>query len=422
MNSLGNSNFGKLLLGGCGTQVGLVAACGLLAALALVCSICGLSNALTVGVADGVAFVPPQTTATVTPTPTSPVIASLIGQVQLLQGELEFMRSGLPAAVYTPPTATPTPPPVLLANQSPVNLRGGPGTEYNTIGTLPFGTSAPIVGRNQDSSWWLISAGDGLFAWVAANLVTASNVSDEIPVVTIPSLMVWGTPSSMAAAAVASSGTPISGTQTVDPPPAVPQGTPTAAAGGQRQSVLEMPAYKRLAGHLLIPPVSESVSPKGDQIAVTEKIKLYTVTTGGALSKIWFEDSADVGPMGNVVWSPDGDYLAFVIGYKVKYCKPCQGVVILRLADGQVTYLEHPNKLDLNAPRWTQDGQLMVNAFPGEPANGVAYIYDLSGKGQPAQGAYVLSASNEGQKWFPWQPGKTWLVGTTERADSYNAD
>jgi hypothetical protein len=190
----------------------------------------------------------------------------------------------------------------------------------------------------------------------------------------------------------------------------------------QRQFVQEMPAYNRLVGHLLIPPVSESVSPHGDQIAITERIKLYTITTDGALSTIWFEDSADVGPIGNVVWSPDGDYLAFVVGYKEEYCKPCEGVVVLRLADGQLTYLEHPGELDLQAPRWTQDGRLLVNAHPGEPADGLAYEYSLSGTGQPAQGAYVLSANHEGQRWYPWKPGKTWLVGTSERADSYNAE
>lgn len=442
MEKLWNSDhhLGKLFVGGCGTQLGLLATCGTLSVLVLFLAVCGATNAVSVAVSQEVALIPAETaTATPEPTiaPTSAVLDSLLGEVQLLHGEVEYLRSNLSsapveAAAVTLPTATPTPPPVLVANQNDVNLRSGPGTTFENLGMLPYGSSAEIVGRDESSTWWLVATGDGLFAWVSDNLVVTQYTSDDIPVVSIPSLLEYGAsapvPSDADAAAafggapVATGGPPTIGDDAVTPRELVPAGTPTAIPNAQRTFVEEMPAYKRLRGHLLIPPVSESVSPHGDQIALTERIKLYTVTTDGALTTIWIEDNADFGPLGNVVWSPDGDYLALEVGYKQKYCKPCSGVIVLRLADGKITQLEHPGELDLGAPRWTQDGRLLVNAFPIEPADGIAYEYSLSGKGVPAQGAYVLSANHEGQRWFPWRPGKTWLVGSYERADSYNAE
>jgi hypothetical protein len=344
---------------------------------------------------------------------------SLIEQVQLLHSEVEFLRSNVEVVALPTPTPTPTPRPYLTASQSGINLRSGPGTDYKVVGVLPQGETLEIVGRNNESTWWLIATQEGMFAWVSADLVTSTNLHNSIPVVTIPSLLTWATPGAPPQEQSSAGETQVAG---VAPIPFIPTGTPTPNASAQRQYVEDMPSYKRLRGHLLVPPVSASVSPDGALIAITERIKLYTVTTDGALSHIWLADTDKAGPLGNLAWSPDGDYLAFVVGYKERYCRPCRGVGLLRIDDGLITYLEPPNSLELDAPRWTLDGRLLVNAHPGEPADGVAYIYDRSGQGQPAAGTYVLSTSNEGQKWFPWLPGKTWLVGSTERADAYNAD
>jgi SH3-like domain-containing protein len=433
-----DSNFGKLLIGGCGTQLGLLVSCGGIAVFTLICALCGFANVVTVGVSQDVAILPQTPTAatTVAPTPTSEVLDSLLNQVLLLSSEVNYLRSNVQEVAVAPtptptltPTPTATPLPFMVANMPGINMRSGPGTDYNRVGVVPPGHALEIVGRSESSTWWLVKAPNGTFAWVSADLVTSNNISDAIPVVTIPSLMVWGTSAAAAPAGASSAaitvistpGAPALANQAL-PRLLVPEGTPTATFGQTRMFVQEMPAYQRLVGHLLVPPVSESVSPHGDRIAITEKIKLYTVTTDGALSQIWLEDTDQVGPLGNIVWSSDGDYLALAVGYKEKYCNPCEGVAVIRLADAQITYLEHPGELNLTAPRWTQDGRIVVNAHGGEPASGITYVYNVAGRGQLAQGAYVLSASHEGQKWYPWRPGKTWLVGTSERADSYNAD
>ena len=40
-----------------------------------------------------------------------------------------------------------------------------------------------------------------------------------------------------------------------------------------------------------------------------------------------------MGPLGGVVWSPDGKQIAFEVGFKRKYCRPCRAVAILTLED-----------------------------------------------------------------------------------------
>jgi hypothetical protein len=421
MDQIWKSPFGKLFVGGCGTQVGLVLSCGSLAAFFGFCLVCASTNFLAISLSQQSAqlFPTPITSTTPEPMPVS-AFESLLGEIQLLHGEVEYLRSNVAVVAVPTATPTPTPTPFLSAMQSGINLRAGPGKQYSKVGVLPTAESIEIVGRNQDSTWWLVAIRNGQFAWVSADLVNATNINENIPVVTIPSLLVWGTPSSGGS----TGGLPSPSSMPPAGPAAFePAGTPTPGLEIQRTFVEEMPSYLRLRGQLLIPPVGASVSPDGKLIAMTERIKLYSVTTDGALSYIWLEDNADLGPLGNLVWSPDGEFLAFEVGYKQRYCQICRGVGLLRLTDGAIIYLEHPPGLDLSAPRWTLDGRLLVNAHPGEPASGAAYVFDRSGKGgQPASGTYLLSASHEGQRWYPWRPGKTWLAGSTERADSYNAD
>lgn len=407
MNSFGRGDFSKLLVGGCGTQVGLLLSCGALVAALMLCLACVFSNVFVFGLNQGFN----QWSLDAQAEATTSELESLITQVKFLQGEMDFLRMNPPSSNVLAGR------PAVTASQSGANLRAGPGLIYPKVGSLPLGGSLEVVGRNSSGSWWLVVAPEG-FAWVSADVVTPSNVGDSIPVVTIPSLLVQPVTAKSASAPANEAG-PI---PAAAPAAAAPAGTPIPAAGASRQLVEDMPAYKRLKGHLLVPPVSASVSPDGSQIAITERIKLYTVTTEGALSRVWLEDNETLGPLGNVVWSPDGRYLAFVVGYKNPKCRPCRSVALLNVADATITFLQAPDGQETDMPRWTVDGRLLINVHRGEPADGVAYVYDTSGNGQAAVGSYVLSSSHFGQRWYPWQPGKTWQVGSSERADSYNAD
>ncbi|MBI1879405.1 MAG: SH3 domain-containing protein, partial [Chloroflexi bacterium] len=93
--------------------------------------------------------------------------------------------------------------PLVTAGENNVNIRSGPGTDYPIIGPLAAGQSLEIVGRNADSSWWQVVAPAGL-GWVAAQVTSASDVSDSLPVVEVAAPPVEAAPPTVVAAAVTS--------------------------------------------------------------------------------------------------------------------------------------------------------------------------------------------------------------------------
>ncbi|MCO6452738.1 MAG: SH3 domain-containing protein [Caldilineales bacterium] len=80
-----------------------------------------------------------------------------------------------------PSTATPESGPAVIAD-SPINVRGGPGTGFAVVGSLTGGERAPILGRTNDSSWWQIELADGTEGWVLAEIVSTSGNTDGIAI------------------------------------------------------------------------------------------------------------------------------------------------------------------------------------------------------------------------------------------------
>jgi uncharacterized protein YraI len=66
-----------------------------------------------------------------------------------------------------------------------VNIRSGPGPDFEIVSRLPEGQTRPIVGRTEDSSWWQVALPEGDLGWIAADVTAASNV-DNVPVVDVP--------------------------------------------------------------------------------------------------------------------------------------------------------------------------------------------------------------------------------------------
>jgi hypothetical protein len=102
-----------------------------------------------------------------------------------------------------------------------LNVRTGPGTNYERIGWLAAGTTVSIIGRNANGTWWHIpypDAPDGA-AWISAGYGTARD-TQGVPVVEAPP-----TPTPSAPKA-----TPTTETPPPTPPPAY-QYTPTGWYG-----------------------------------------------------------------------------------------------------------------------------------------------------------------------------------------------
>ncbi len=65
-----------------------------------------------------------------------------------------------------------------------VNVRSGPGTQYDIVGQLNSGNEVPITGRSDDASDWLRISFQGVEGWVAYFTVTVLGATDQLPIVT----------------------------------------------------------------------------------------------------------------------------------------------------------------------------------------------------------------------------------------------
>ena len=85
------------------------------------------------------------------------------------------------------PSITPTQDTPMATGKEDLNCRFGPGTIYEPRGYLMTGETVPIVGRNKDSSWWVVELPDTHFqCWVWDGGVTVTCNLEGILVFTIP--------------------------------------------------------------------------------------------------------------------------------------------------------------------------------------------------------------------------------------------
>ncbi|MEW6406821.1 MAG: hypothetical protein AB1649_34000 [Chloroflexota bacterium] len=87
------------------------------------------------------------------------------------------------------PSITPSPtlgPPMVMANEN-ANCRFGPGQVYDVISYLNQDQSAPITGRNAETTWWVIERVDGGgTCWIWDGVVTVSGDTSNVPIVEPP--------------------------------------------------------------------------------------------------------------------------------------------------------------------------------------------------------------------------------------------
>jgi uncharacterized protein YraI len=71
----------------------------------------------------------------------------------------------------------------------PVNVRGGPSTDYPSYGIAPTGATAQVVGISEDGLWWVVNISVDLSpdgqGWVSADFVEVTGDAD-VPVIPNP--------------------------------------------------------------------------------------------------------------------------------------------------------------------------------------------------------------------------------------------
>ncbi len=115
-----------------------------------------------------------------------------------------------PAASQVAASPTADNQPRLQVTAPNLNIRAGPGTNYPIIGAMKTGDSALIVGRNGDSSWWIVRK-DQTQGWVINSQAFSQVVGDtsNVPLAVIPPSPV---PTTVPATPVPPTGAPTSTT------------------------------------------------------------------------------------------------------------------------------------------------------------------------------------------------------------------
>lgn len=147
-------------------------------------------------------------------------------------------KLNMPTVTPLPPTDTPTsvPPtptprvPTVEIGGTAMNVRGGPGVNYVVVGTAQPGQRYVVTGKNPQGDWWQINF-RGEYAWVFAQLVTATDAESVRMVRKIPTPPPTATPVPPTPTRVVPTATSIPATATsVAPTPVPPTPVPAQAS------------------------------------------------------------------------------------------------------------------------------------------------------------------------------------------------
>jgi hypothetical protein len=102
--------------------------------------------------------------------------ASTVNALLFGEASLTNLIDGLVAEVYLP---------IKNIADYDINLRGGAGTNFPTIGTMPFETETTTDGRSADNQWFRMNF-EGVVVWVNASLVEVTGDISTLPIVDSP--------------------------------------------------------------------------------------------------------------------------------------------------------------------------------------------------------------------------------------------
>jgi len=108
----------------------------------------------------------------------------LVLNLKVNAGNLVFQNTGTVVRPPDPEAGTPT-----ATALEPINVRSGPGKEYESYGVVPIGTLAEIIGKSEDGKYWVVKLSTSIApegqGWVIATYVNAEN-ADGVPVIPAP--------------------------------------------------------------------------------------------------------------------------------------------------------------------------------------------------------------------------------------------
>lgn len=152
--------------------------------IVIILAIAGWVLALAVGVAfvwwalaargspadEGDADASPTIVATSTPSPTATATATA---TPTREPSPTSAPPTSPLPTPAPPTPTPLPTGTLTAGADGANVRAGPDTSFDLLGSLDPGQTAPILGTYED---WFLTEYEGEPAWIASWVVEAADL------------------------------------------------------------------------------------------------------------------------------------------------------------------------------------------------------------------------------------------------------
>jgi hypothetical protein len=86
-------------------------------------------------------------------------------------------------------TASPTPSAPTLVLIQNANCRIGPGQLYEVLTSMLAGDSLPILGRDEQGTWWLVQLPGGERCWISAVTGNASGGIETVPIAQAPPLL-----------------------------------------------------------------------------------------------------------------------------------------------------------------------------------------------------------------------------------------
>ena len=100
---------------------------------------------------------------------------------------VENTATPIPTETPIPPTPTPQIPPELTLTKNS-NCRLGPSNFFNIIDQIASGKDLPVVGRNEDSTWWQVVNDTGRECWLFAENTTPNQDFSSLPIGEAPPL------------------------------------------------------------------------------------------------------------------------------------------------------------------------------------------------------------------------------------------